>query len=452
MAVGMNLLGRNVRCPHCKAVVQAPTAPGEPMSTPALVRAPVKPPEPTPTAPAPAPANLPQFNLPPKETEAPESIFGEVHDEDVFGSEPPKPTMPPPPIPAQPPETQTPSPMSVPAPVYSAPAPVYAAPQPQPTYDPNGATVAMPPPDNYVGDTETVDSPPPDDLAPPPQTRSEREPRRTQRPPTADEGKGSNAFAIILLAYGLLMTIAAGVFGYLNFVKSSEPEHPFKAIPDVFGEYEKANRKQTSLKWMPNAKSEVPNDLKVKLGDELVVGDLAVTPLEIKKELITAVEVFNAGDDRVRPVGPKTLVLSLKVKNKSSDVTFYPTDPAFVRKLPSGGDERVGPLTALQINNEMYYGPFPWPETGNTKKEFIQGQEANEKPLKPGEESTIFITVAPRQEAVRNLERVPVDQTLLWRVQLRRGLVKFKDDSTGKEGEFSATTVIGVTFKKTQIQ
>src|SRR5919204_1287479 len=87
MAVGTNLLGRNVRCPHCKQVLRAPAAAG---GVPA-------PPVPTPAPPAP----VPTFNVP-RPTEHPESIFGERHDEDVFGSEPPKPTLPAVPTPAAP--------------------------------------------------------------------------------------------------------------------------------------------------------------------------------------------------------------------------------------------------------------------------------------------------------------------------------------------------------------
>ncbi len=440
MAVGMNLLGRNVRCPHCKAVVQAPTAAGEPMSSPGLGRVPMKAPELK--APEPMAAPLPQFKLPEKETEAPESIFGEVHEEDLFGTEPPKPTMLPPRLPSPAPaptiEMQTPEPVHVPEPIYTELLP----------YSPTGPTVAMPVPDLGFGDTEAFSAPPPSSEQEAP---AAREPRRTQRPPTADEGKGSNAFAIILLAYGLLMTIAAGVFGYLSFSRSSEPEHPFKAIPDVYGEYEKANRKQTSFKWMPDAKAEVPADLRVKMGDELVVGDLSVKPVSVGVLLETnVVDEYVSGPDKDRNIG-NTLLLTLKVKNLSDDVTFYPTDPAFLRELGAKKDEKTGPYTALQINREMYYGPFSWPPSGNVRKQYIKGQESNEKPLKPHEERDIFVTVAPKQSVVRELDRVPVDQTLLWRVQLRRGMVKYKDDS-GKDGEISATTVIGVTFTRKQIQ
>ena len=448
MAVGMNLLGRNVRCPHCKAVVQAPTAAGQPMSSPVIVTPPVKPQEPTPPSPpatvlSSAPT-LPQFKLPEKPSEPVESIFGEVHDEDLFGTEQPKPVMP----------SKSPTPIApVEKPLLFPPEPTAPAREPaSPFADAQteisaGPAVPMP----------EIEPEPASDFDPTGQTtetrpaKTGRDSRRTQRPPTVDEAKGGNAFAIILLAYGLLMTIAAGIFGYLTFVKSPEPMHPFNAIPDVFGEYEKANRKQTSLKWMPDPRAEVPANLRVKLGEELVVGDLAVTPLDIKTEVVTAVERFNVGDDKVRPIPPKTLVMSLKVKNRSADTAFYPTDPAFLRRLEPKVDERNGPYTMLEINRQRFYGLFQWPPTGNTRKEFIQGHDANEKLLKPGEENTIFVTVAPKQDVVRDMERVPADQPLVWKVQLRRGLVKHKDES-GREGEISATAVIGVTFKKAQIQ
>src|SRR5262245_20551408 len=83
MAVGTNLLGRNVRCPHCKQVVRAPATAGEPPTVQ----------QPAPQAPPLTPAPPPQFKVP-RPTEHYESIFGERHDEDVFGSEPLKPVLP----------------------------------------------------------------------------------------------------------------------------------------------------------------------------------------------------------------------------------------------------------------------------------------------------------------------------------------------------------------------
>src|SRR4051812_39163109 len=70
MAVGLNLLGRNVRCPHCKQVIQAPVA--------------AKPP-------SPVQANS---QSPTQAQESQESIFGEMPDEDVFGTRVPQVQMP----------------------------------------------------------------------------------------------------------------------------------------------------------------------------------------------------------------------------------------------------------------------------------------------------------------------------------------------------------------------
>lgn len=437
MAVGMNLLGRNVRCPHCKAVVQAPTAPGQPMSTPASVPQPIKPPEPPPAPMSPiqttsSAPTLPQFNLPPKETEPVESIFGQAHDEDVFGSVKPKPIVP---------QDTT---------QNVLPPNAFHRPDMTPNQLSNFSQSDANPVSSQEPEIEPLDNfdSRVDDQAPTIETPTKQ--KNSTRSSSSDEGKGTSAFAVILLIYGLLMTIAAGVFGYLSFTKTSEPQHPFYAIPDVFGEYEKANRKQTSLKWLPDSRAEVPAGLKVKLGEELVVGDLSVTPLEVKSELITAVEKFNVGEDRVRPVGPKTLVMSLKVRNLSKEVSFYPTDPAFLRRVEPKIEESRNPYTYLEFNRDRFYGVFPWPPTGNTLKEYVQGHESNEKILKPGEENTIFVTVAPKQDVVRSLDRLAADQPLLWKVQLRRGLITYKDES-GREGEFSATAVIGVSFKKDQI-
>src|SRR6266542_3665013 len=81
----------NFNCPHCKQVVRAPAAAGEPP-----IQSPVAAPPPPPQAPAPT------FNIP-QQTEHHESIFGERLDEDVFGSEPLKPTFAPlPSAPSQP--------------------------------------------------------------------------------------------------------------------------------------------------------------------------------------------------------------------------------------------------------------------------------------------------------------------------------------------------------------
>src|SRR5688572_30435809 len=74
MAVGAELSGRPVRCPHCKQVVVAPP----PDSPSAALR-----PDPaTVTPPPPSDPHLPAFDLKPRER--PESIFAEHAEEDTL--------------------------------------------------------------------------------------------------------------------------------------------------------------------------------------------------------------------------------------------------------------------------------------------------------------------------------------------------------------------------------
>src|SRR5262249_5488360 len=97
------------------------------------------------------------------------------------------------------------------------------------------------------------------------------------------------AFAWILLIYACLATIAAGFFGYQYFTgdkPSSGGEHPYKAMPDMYGEYQKADRRQVAVKGLPDPKMDIPADLRVKLGDELTIGDLKVTPVSVEQQKI----------------------------------------------------------------------------------------------------------------------------------------------------------------------
>ena len=195
MGVPAELLGKQVRCPHCKQVVLAPVTAG-PAPAPAAVAPPAPPPpapvlqppppapmpEPQPVAVAPPPApvpvpppppvpepDLPVFNIPVRK-EGADSILSEPNesDDEVFGSHPgirlpvlpPLDATPPPaPAPVSPP-AHSPAPVSaspfafdtgpiaVPPPV---PAPVAVAPIPAPAPPPAPVWVApapapLPPP------------------------------------------------------------------------------------------------------------------------------------------------------------------------------------------------------------------------------------------------------------------------------------------------------------------
>src|SRR5438034_7955255 len=81
MGVGTELLGKAVRCPHCKQTVHAPTAGG----TAANVS---PPPPPAPALVAPPEPPAPVFKRPPRETA--ESILSEPDEseDEVFRSQP----------------------------------------------------------------------------------------------------------------------------------------------------------------------------------------------------------------------------------------------------------------------------------------------------------------------------------------------------------------------------
>jgi len=421
MAVGTNLLGRNVRCPHCKQVVRAPAGAGE---APA-----VQAPPPTPSPPA------PQFNIPGQTTEHHESIFGERHDEDLFGSEPLKPKMPSTPSPLE--ETAYVPPAPPPAP---APAHQYAETQ---TYVPGPST-----------SLETPATTQPEEV-------EERPARRVYRPATARaEAPTTPAFAWILLVYSAVITIVAGIFAYSYFTSGSGGDHPFKAIPDFYGKYEKAtgadNRKQLSYQGLPDPKMDVPKELRVKLGDEITVGALQVKPTQVVQQSVVY-RRENATKDNIEHGAGVGLILGLHVKNVSTDTTFHPDDPAFCR---AAGKEQPAPYTALQIDRDFFYGPFAWPTEPEIKDIYLIDFRNSAEPLGPGTERDIWVATTSgfktggsgdAATARKNAAEKQPDKPFLWRVQLRRGFVKAKADD-GKDVDVSATTVIGVEFLSSQIK
>ncbi len=425
MAVGTNLLGRNVRCPHCKQVVRAPSAAGE-----AAIASPAQP-VPTPAPPVPAPTNLPQFNIP-KPTDAPESIFGERHEEDLFGTEPRKPIIP--------------APVNVPPPPRPSPAPYLQE------------TVSITEVAQRPHDTE-LESP---HFEPIPESRPADPPTVRDRPAIESEtirpssysaraakpeGASTGAFVWILFAYAAVITIAAGFFAFQYFTSGSG-KHPFEEIPDFYGEYRKTNPKPVSFKNMPDPKLDVPPELRVKIGGELLVGDLEIRPIAVEWKPANVVEVRADGMPPPPDGRPAfdTLTLRLKVKNRSTSASFHPNDPAFNRAITSSGPP---PYTALQQGNQFFHGPFVWPLDATTKTMRMEGQEADEQPLGPGQERETSVFVAPSgfRTAVSSLKRKDIQSgdSFLWRVQLRRGNVKVRVD--GLEVEIATTAVIGVPFQ-----
>jgi hypothetical protein len=290
-------------------------------------------------------------------------------------------------------------------------------------------------------------------LAPPATTHADQDPS-PRRVSVREPAPPTPAFAWIMLAYAVVATLLAGFFGYKYLTAGPAGDHPFKAMPDVLREYDPAKKRQVSFQGLPSPKLDVPPDLRVKLGDVLTVGDLEVRPTAVERKRLDCTTEPEVGDPKTRSIG-ESLVLTLRVKNLSADTVFRPNDPAFNR---AADPPQPAPYTALEINGSFFHGIFKWPPEPGTRKEFVVGHEADQNPLNPGEERDTWATAAPHgvRVAVDDVMRVvkedlkPTDW-LLWRVQLRRGLVRARGPD-GADMDVSATTVIGVEFQKDQIK
>ncbi len=426
MAVGMNLLGRNVRCPHCKQVVQAPASSLPPLAAPSI-------PEPS-------------FQVPSAPKESHESIFGEVHDDDLFGgTHQPKVLLPEPP--PQPPTQRVEIEPTVQMPqeplgmAYSVHSPPAARTESAPEYTPPNAN--------------PWDAPAPASrhTAPPEPARSERFEPMPYSPRERSSG-GGGIFIFILLVYSAAAT--AGV-AYLYFNRTTggdksnnaQKAHPFAAIPDFFGQYDKANRKEVvRLNGMPDANLDVPDKLRVTVKNTLPLGNIEVTPTRIEYRDVLRFDKKPGG----AKFEPKTLarplfLLHLRVKNASTDIVLHPTDPAFNALY-----RNEQPYTGIFVGGEKFLGgPWFWPDS-QYERQYVEGQEKDDKPLGPGEEREYVIASTIDSNTILNhLRQIKDNEPAVWHVQLRSGLVACRDES-GKERQISMTSVIGVPFTIADVQ
>lgn len=456
MAVGMNLLGRNVRCPHCKQVVQAPaTSPQQanpPQASPATIQPPV-----------------------PRESH--ESIFGEIHDEDVFGTRQPQVKMPvdsqPPPMPLpkrsfeqeatveMPPESSE----RVEFPSYMPMSRTEPIAEYNPPIDPQPWTPPVPQPSRQVVEdpVNPWDAPTPTsrrDAVPEPRRSREPEPIEPYSPREREMaragGGGSGIFIFILLLYSAAAT--AGV-AYLYFNRTTagggektnetkdQGTHPFSAIPDLFGHYDRANRKEVVRpKGMANATQDVPEKLRVGFGNALSIHNIEVTPESIESREVTRYD-RTPGNNKVTNKSYKMLLLRLRIKNTSDDVTLHPTDPAFNARYPAKTNEL--PYTGIFVGDKQYLGgPWFWPDT-QYERQYIEGQEDDDKPLGPKEERVYVIASTVDHKQI--VEDLYTTKSGVWHVQLRSGVLPFKD-AAGSERDVSVTSVIGVPFNYSDVQ
>lgn len=506
MAVGHNLAGSKVRCPHCRAVVVAPGVAPVPQPIPAAA-----PPVPAPvaiTVPRSSPSG--NWNPPPNSPSLPGLMpegdsgnltgaldpvgsgrHGSSGDSDVFQAnghpngpkrvnrepvesifgdplepmEAPLPSranpsyMPStdrikgvnlPPVPPQviqvvPPQPSysPPPPAAYSPPPYPTPQPQYAPqyPTPQPHYPTPQQQYAAPPPAanpwasvNVDPEMPTTEMTPPKAVAAPPAVASVR-----QSPPADPEITPTptrRRWLVPVLAVYAVLATAVAIWGVL---RGGDAGHPLSNIPDLFGEYDKADRKRVS--HLPKPDDPLPPELKVALGSTRRIGDLEIEPLGVEEMKLTRVTTYDRGKEATQPLANPTLVLRVKLTNHSN-VTFYPVDPAFQRKAQFTEPAVAGVYVG---DKERYLGsPVPWPFAKGVKRVYVTGQEGDDRPLKPGESHEYLIAAADDARLTKAVQSAA--GPVMWKLHLRRGTTRYRFT------DVSVSTLVGVEFAPDQVK
>lgn len=387
MAVASEHLGFEVRCPHCQQVVAAPA--GVPTAVPAV--------EPTLLGAAPSRASDSIFDAPAEHEESASDSAGTTTaflpsegDTANGGAAHPK---------SDDPTTEFLFPEKGPRTVVAAPA--------------SAATVVV--------DASTAAF-----------TREQATPPRNRL---------TGYLLAILVPYAILMTLAAIWF----FLKSQQTAHPLEALPDWPRDNEPPARSGASFQRVDDS-APLPARLRVALGGTLSIGDLAVTPRNVERRPVLF--RYERSARREEQSRNEALLLTLHVRNLSTEGAFAPNDPFFNRKWRDGMPPASRPYTCLEIGKTRFYGgPCEWkPRRPGTSevREFVAGSE-HDRTLGPAAEMDYVVCTDPDNTAV--LAAVADHAgALQWRVQLRCGFGR------GRLRQDTFTAVIGVDFVSSDVQ
>ena len=378
MGISQEYLGQQVRCPHCQQVVTAPAS--------------IPPPEANPL--------VPSFPIPNRDEQ--ESIFSSAQEsgDDLFGEEPTS-QVELPPLEPRPAAAESPSetgsfslPDTEKALFPSTEEPEFSLPHQTPAED-SGPILS-----GSQGAAAAV---------------------------AARSAPGVWFYALLvvpLISYSILSTIV------IIYLKTHRSPHPLEMLPDLEGDGKGATRgKSSSLHYdIHFPEKDLPRHLLVPLGGTLAVGDLEVTPCKVEKRRIT---LRTKGSTQADTPLENCLAVELRLRNRSADVFFKPMDRFFTRTWkPNSGGSGAMPFTMLLIGAHRFFGgPIEWkssPVKGERSREHMQSVDGQnyDKELKPGEEMTTFVCTDPADHAVQELARYK--GSLLWRIQVRRGLVKWR--------------------------
>ncbi len=453
MAVSSEHLGQQVRCPHCQQVVIAPPPdlPSSPSSEPEEDK--------TGISGVPSAQGLAETVLH-KTADAAEDIFSPPNaGSDLFGlAEPPRIEIPL--------ETQMPTLPSDGA-VPPQPSPMILAstlPWEAKQSAENAASLApfgqsqntavlgggMPPwPSGAV--TETLQPPAP---SVPLFSKGEQS-TAGSRSAKREEAKAP-WFLLLVFCPLLLYSIVISIFAFFIYRHEQQLQEQFRErfdkMPDVGDDpgVRKGKRVTLTDRYKPElATLPLPKSLCTTLGQPLRVGDLLVTPNRVERKRVSVV-VESA---KPEPCQHDSLVLYLDLKNLSNEYAFAPLDNYFDRYWRPGMD-LIPPLTLLEVGDyRCYGGPAHWYPRGDraNRREWVKGRRDQADFLQPGEEKEMFVcTDGGDDTAAALLFGDQPDEgyhgRLLWRVRVRRGLVRFQHK------DYSATAVIGVRFTDSEIR
>jgi hypothetical protein len=250
---------------------------------------------------------------------------------------------------------------------------------------------------------------------------------------------------------------ATGIAIWMAIEATRRPPNIFEQMPDVEGDTPGVRKEKAKTEAVlrgftrERALAPLPAGLHVPLGQTLTLGALEVTPVRVERR---RVKVFVEGFAKPEPCAHDSLVLYLRLRNVAEDYAFTPLDNYFDRHWAGKGSP---PLTVLQAGPANFFGgPAKWyplsrPKRDWSPREWVEGRpNVDPDGLRPGEEKETFVCTDGQDaraalhlfgtDADGKQVKGPYRGALLWRVQLRRGLIAYKNR------RLPAAAVVGVEF------
>jgi hypothetical protein len=310
MAISVEHLGSQVHCPHCQAIVQAPSA-----GTP---------------APAPAP------EIAGEDGETASIFAGPDVGDDIFNSGPSGPFVE---MPLEKSSSPPPAPVSE-EPMGTKPwlpGPKVADFNSNKITDEFTQSVEPPPAPAWTDDARVAEEGPADQA-----NLAALQRRRVEK-----KSALAAVLLIFLVPYAILATL---VIAYLLYHQGRAYDDPLERLPDP-------NPKNGGPRLQERVKHDsiLPDKLKIRLGQSLQIGVLQVTPVKVRR---------TENDE---------LILHLKMKNVSSDLLFNPVSADFLKYAP-GSLSANRPYTYLDSRVKKIYGGYPeWLQGPEGNEELHQG-------------------------------------------------------------------------------